>query len=517
MLDGATFDRPASRRTTRLIAAAVFLAGGLVPLEVVASTAWSSDDVGWQVAFRTWRPHQSTLYLPSNLYILRWPALVGADRLLPPSPTVLFALSWIFNACGLLLIWWSARQILRWDRPAGALSVRSELIAAGLTIVPLIAPRMIRFENRGLTTRNIETGIYLAVIVIAFAWLTGRRRTPTIAGWIGVVLGVGLLGLNDPLVIYTVIVPIAAAALVTAAARRCRRGLGLGLAFLGGVVAWRVGTVIVAWTGITQANPPTEPVFDQWSARLRTLANIILGGFGLIPFGSRYRIDFVLAFCAGCGVVGLIGYGLLGPWRRRVPLPALAGLVWLGWAAVVYFMSVGSLEPQARRYVAVAFSGVVPIAAWTANRVRRGLPLVAVLVVVAVVNPIVTAFKVNAEQLPPVGTELARGLDATVTSPTDDVYATYWDASISTYYGDGRFASIPTVCPGGRPVYFPWISDTTAMDRAVADVGPSLFVLGPGCEADVVAAAFGQPDRVISAGETEIWVYERELSQTFVD
>jgi hypothetical protein len=234
------------RPSWRLVSGALLtLVAVRVALERRFPLRYDSDDVAWQVALRGWRPGQGTLVLPENTYLLHIPVLVLGDRLLPSGPTALLVVSSILNLVGLALIVWVADRVVATtlDTSPDQLDWRTRAVTLASIAVAVLASPDQRLVMSGLTSRNLEIGIGLVVIHrLTTVWRDRTSVPPR-----DIVIGgsaLALIGLDDPLLRYSIVVPAIAVATVTMATQSIRSGRrGLD-------AQTRAGTVSIAVVGV---------------------------------------------------------------------------------------------------------------------------------------------------------------------------------------------------------------------------------------------------------------------------
>lgn len=500
--------QPLARRG---VAACVALCGLLVAGRRMSGATWTSDDVAWQVAFRTWRPGASTLYLPDNTYVLHWPLLVLGDLLLPDRPLQLFLLSALLNAAGLLLVLrfvrWAMADVL--DRPLG---VVDELAAAAAVAAVLVANSTVGFTNAGLTSRGLEAGVSLAAIQLMVEVWRGDRRVsgPGRAG--AAVVAVALLGLNDPLFVYSIVVPGAAVFAWSAVRGRRRDAATAAGVLLLGIVGWQLGRWILRAVGVQQVSIDHDPKLSNLIEHLPILRDVVLAGVGLRPRDASEVVGNVLQALVGAVVVVFVLWAVLR--CRRALGVALLPLVWLAVLSLAFLAS-SVAEFGAGRYVLYGIGALAPLVAIGVRSLGRSGVVAVALAAFAVGTAFADLVSVRSGTEAAEPLQLASTLESLASEGYDVVLAGFWSTAITRYYGDGLDIR-PVVC-GGSTLEYRWLVDDSVFDsaapsdRATGSVVAVDRELGIGPCSDPTEQ-FGAPTRVEVVGRHDLFLYDGDVS-----
>ena len=458
--------------------------------------------------------------LTENTYLLRLPLLLAGDAVLPPTTWHLAALSVVLNVVGWLLVWRFVREAVA-ESTGRPLQVPHEIVAVATSVSVFVISESMRLVNSGLTTRNLETGLYLQALWVVWLCWSGRilldtRRAALIS------IAVILLGLNDPLFIYSIATPVVAVvaldllASATFADRRppiWRRPLLAGVAI--GVVGWwviRSGLHLVSvqqrGSGVSVASLRTLP------DRLENLAQVasLASGFDRIDSGRTWQQATAVLFGAAivAVVVGLVRH------RRTVSTIVWLALAWLALLCGLFLATTAGTELSGYRYVSVGFGAVSAAAAVVATRSRLGSAIAVGVALIAVVGAVVDHVTEWGDNQNLARAELADTIDDLARDGHVVGYAGYWSAPIISFLGRSDTEVLPVRCDAaGRTVPFEWITDLGRFSRT-AGARPSFLIIDHTSEATMCSTGqlvdqYGRPDdivRVPSSDDYEVWVWD---------
>ena len=510
----------------------------LAPLQRMLTVGWISDDAAWQVAFRTWRPGSGTLVLPPNTYALRIPLLIATDVLLPSSRWTLFATSLLLNTIGLLLIVRVATEAIAEARgvEASALGRSERLIALGACGASFVVSLTMRLSNAGLTTRNFEAGLYLAILLVGYQTVLGRRHLDTWPRRVGIVLSVGVLGNNDPLFIYSIVAPFLVGVAATIAWRSTRQrsivvppSAGrLAVCASLGVAVWLGGRRLLevvgariedSHVGLASLDDYPDHTWVVARGHFRTAGGDLLSDPNrwYRPFGAIFVLVAAAVVVATVTMIGARVAGRSGPTLWMTTLP----LIWLVVLTALYLVSSAGASTDAFRYVAVGFpaiglAGAVVIA-------RHGdswrWPMAAIVSVVLVVAGLQLIDR-DASGRDAEVRATARAVDELTEAGYAYGYSGFWTAHIVTYYADQPQPIVAIECsPQGRTVAFEWIADLGHIADVKDHPEASSFIIvdyldgrALTCPPGVLRELHGAPGRTISVSPNiEIWLYSDNL------
>lgn len=521
-----------------VLAAVTSCLSAIPPLERVLVTGFTSDDAAWQVALSTWRPWTGHLVLPENTYVLHMPLFVLTNMTLPGTRWAIFVTALVLHALGLMLMVDFARHAVAQVRRADVdeLPWRLDLLVLGSVAAYQLALPATRIANAGVATRNLEAGLYLLAIRLGYEIVSGRRDIATARQWAAVTVAVAVLGLDDPLSIVTLVVPmivLTAVGIAWRGLRRARfdprwdRARSLAIAGSVGVGGWAGARLALPLVGVRQRSNGTGPaplsaIDGHAREALRGLVDMIGGGLGSDPSALVRVIGGLLIVTAVSGVVAVVVLAWSG-WRDErsdiaIPWLAVLSLVWLGIVSTTYVVSSAGASLGSFRYVIVASPAIgVAVAVGTSVAAPVGRAAVAALALVSVLvaGPAQIVRDDNDQQalLPDVALEVER-LSAI---GYDRGYSGYWTSSILTLLSDGASPVLPANCEeGGRSVPHDWLVDMGQFERALHDPGDRSFIivdrregLRLTCPAGDLVAQHGPPSEVIEvASEIHVWLYE---------
>jgi hypothetical protein len=504
----------------------------LIPLERFTEQRWHSDDVAWQVAFRTWRPGAETLMLTENTYLLRLPLLLISDAMVRARPLELAALSLTLNIIAFLLI-------LRFARFAIASSVGiqghrltwvHEATAAAAALTPLIVSEAVRVNNGGTTARNLEAGLYLLALQTGIEVWRGERRITERWHLVALAIAVALLSLNDPLFAYSIAVPflgwVALARWGPRPTRRIRpRGLWPhpALGVLAGLALWQVLRQVLTLIGIEQRSSGVEPVSpgDLWS-NLTVLADVLSHALGIDQVTSSDPIRWIVGSVV---LVALVACAVAAP-RAGFGAPALLGLIWLAVLSLLFVITTAGASGANSRYVIVGIATIGIAAGAVAARSRRGIVAIGFVAVVTVSGAFVNVAReldgeANAEAI-----ELSRLVNDLHDDGYTIAYSGYWTAHIVTYYAESDARVLAVICDAeGRTAPFRWLADLSRFESAAGTPRRGSVLIYDDsrrrqtCARDALVTAHGRPDRVLTIAASdriEVWVYEQDITAQIV-
>jgi hypothetical protein len=495
----------------------------IVALERRFPLRYDSDDVAWQIALRSWRPGHDTLVLTENTYVLHVPALVLGD-LLPAGPAALLAVSWVLNVVGLAMIVWVAEHVvataLDTTRDRLGWRLRAAVVAA-IVVVVLISPTQ-RWIMSGLTSRNLEIGIGL-IIIWRLTTIWSAREAPSVGRAVGGAVVLALVGLDDPLLMYSIVVPAVVVALGAiavgrrdAAATPRPAAAWIAIVGLGGLAGWRLLRWVVGALGVRQAGAGNELVtprraFGHLDELVEVLGRITTAD--MIDDGVWYRtVAGVLAVAVPvAAVVVLIR-------ARPVPLTVWTILGWPVVLSLLYVATSAGSNPDTLRYVAVGYPAVGVAVAVAAARSPVLRTVVLAFAVVATV--VATATLLDRRGNEGNGTyQLALQLrEAGDEAGATIGYSGYWTAHIVTYYAGDPPTVLATICDAdGRTAPFEWLTDLGRFERdepaassfVIVDTSPSATA----CPPDLIIAQHGTPSEIVGVdGDTQIWIYDGDVT-----
>lgn len=524
----ATADRPAPTVARLALAAAGVAACATIPLERFANSDWHSDDVAWQVAFRSWRPGADTLVLTENTYVLRLPLLLAADALMPSTVWQLAAVSMFLCAVAFVLVLGFVRYAVAASlgRRASTLTVAEEAVAAAVAATTLVISEPMRLVNSGLTTRNVETGLYLVVLWFGYEVWTDRRRIDGVAGVAAVVTAVALLGLNDPLFVASLALPFLAGAAVLRLAVLLGRVVRpdaldsrLDVAVLGGVAGWlaiRAGLPAIGveqrGIGVSVASPGSLPDHLEHLVRIASMAS----GIDRIDGDRAWQQVTAVVFAAA--MVALLA--ALVRRRRSLGAPVLLSLTWLVSLCGLFVFSSEGGSVAGFRYVAVGAGALAAAAAVVAVRSRSGQVAVAAVLVVALGGAVTEhAVEWGRNENAAYG-ELADVVDELAAQGDATGYSGYWTAHIVTFLAGSEARVLAITCDAdGWPAPFVWLADLSRFEAPdAARTGSFLIVdrtvTATMCAPESLRDRFGPPDRVLPVAASdgyEVWVWDRDI------
>lgn len=522
---------------TAVIVVVVALVSVIAPLERLLTSGWISDDTSWQVALRTWRPGAGELVLTENTYVLHWPLFLIGNALLPPNRWSILIIAVILQAVGLWLIVSFARHAMArsMGRPVETLRWRHDLVAVGACCAYQVADPIMRLSNAGVSTRNLEAGLYLLVIRIGFEVVVGDRSIASTRRVVLIAGAVGLLSLNDPLFAYTIVVPfIGVTVLVWIVSSVAHRVSGrpadrwtpayrLASSVGAGLLVWRAVRALLPFAGITQRAASTRLAEV---GEVPAHASVVLGGLGQMAGRNLVRdsaivvqiIGVVLLVVAVVSVVSVLARSLR-PRSSTDPGPPWMTIAALGWLAVVattYTVTTSGASLAEFRYVAVAFPAVGVAAAVAVSSIPRaiqyGFTAVAVAAI-AIAGTVGIARDTDDGEL--LMLETADVLDELVERGYSRGYSGYWTSSILTYLADAPV--LPVVCSEvGLTAPYEWLVDLGQFDEAVDRPGDRSFIvvdrraaLSLTCPDELLLAQHGRPADVLRVrDDIEVWLYD---------
>jgi hypothetical protein len=535
MTDPLPDARSAGTQLSWRLTTVVFLAviAFLVALERRFPLRFDSDDVAWQIALRDWRPGQSTLVLPENTYLLHIPLLVLGDRLLPSGPNSLLVVSWLLNLIGLVLIVWVADRVVAatLDTTPDHLDWATRAVTLASVAVAVLASPDQRLVMSGLTSRNLEIGLGLVIIHRVTTVWRDRVALPRSDIAIGVA-ALAFIGLDDPLLLYSIVVPtiiVGLIALVVPVMRRGRdvtdgatRACALSITLVGtlGIAAWQLLRLIIGALDVRQSDAGVDLVGPvEALAHVDELTEVwgMISGVDRIGNGHWYQV------ATGIGVAVLVVAMVVVLIRSRSwPPEVWAILAWPVVLSALYVATTAGSDPELVRYVAVGYPAIGVVLAATASRERL---LRLAVVGFALFTLIVAGTTVFSRR----GTEgngtyqIALALEQfSEESGTSLGFSGYWTAHIVTYYaGDPPTVLAENCGPDGRSQPFEWITDLGRFDPDESSTSPSTssFIIvdtsprALACPPDLLRAEHGEPTRIVDVDEaTEIWLYDRDVT-----
>ncbi|MEJ7800328.1 MAG: hypothetical protein WKF60_07410 [Ilumatobacter sp.] len=526
---------------TPVIALVVMLISVIAPLERLLSSGWISDDTSWQVALRTWRPGGGEWVLTENTYILHWPLFVISNALLPSNRWTILILAVILQAVGLWLIVSFARHAIAEavERLVSGLRWWHDLLAVGVCGAYQVADQIMRVSNAGVTTRNLEVGLYLLAIRLGFEVVVGDRQVGTIGRHSVVAGGVALLSLNDPLFAYTIVVPfiglIVLAFVVRWAPRRTdshgggaesadvrwRAAYSLASSAGAGLLIWQAAHAALPFVGITQ-RPASTRLSDLGAVPGH--ARVVLGGLGQMA-GRRLISDasilvqvigVILFVVAMASVVAVLVRPLARRSGSRSSWLAIISLGWLAIVATTYMITTSGASLAEFRYVAVAFPSVGVAVAVSVSSLPRAANYGFVIVAVAAIGGAGTlAIARDADDGELLMPETSDILDDLAANGYDRGYSGYWTSSILTYLSDAPV--LPVVCSDvGLTVPYEWLVDMGQFDDALDRPGDRSFIvvdrraaLSLTCPDELLIEQHGRPvDVLLVRNDIEVWLYD---------
>jgi hypothetical protein len=502
----------------------------LIALERRFPLRYDSDDVAWQIALRGWRPGGGALVLPENTYLLHLPVILLGDRLLPSGPNALLLVSTILNLIGLALIVWVADRVV-----AAALGTTPDRLAwrtravtlAAITIAVMASPDQ-RLVMSGLTSRNLEIGVGLVIIHRATSAWNDRAALPPR----DIVIGAGalaLIGLDDPLLMYSIVVPAIALAVVVLAAQQLRAGrpdadartrpclLGIALVGVGGLVGWRALRLLVDALEVRQEDAGLDLVgLGEALGHVDELAQV----WGMITAIDRIADDHWYQWATGLGVAALAAMTVAVLIRARPwPLELWTILAWPLVLSALYVGTTAGSNPDLVRYIAAGYPALGVVVAVAATRERRlSQAVVGFAVFTFAVACGTAATRRGTEgngtyQLASVVERLA------AETGTSLGYSGYWTSHIVTYYAGDPPTVLAEHCgPDGTSEPFEWITDLEAFDPDGPAPSSTFIIVDTSaralaCPPDLLLAEHGEPARVIGVDDaTEIWLYDRDVT-----
>ncbi|MEO6652599.1 MAG: hypothetical protein ABIP17_08075 [Ilumatobacteraceae bacterium] len=524
---------------TPLTAVVVVIVSLISPLERMLTSGWISDDTSWQVALRTWRPWDDTWVLTENTYILHWPLFVVANALLPSNRWTVLLIAAALQSIGLWLIVSFARHAVARSigRPIAGLRWWNDLLALGACGAYQVLDTIARQSNAGVSTRNLEAGLYLLTLRLGFEIVNGERPMRSVQGWLAVMVAVATLSLNDPLFAYTIVVPLIGATVVVwivgslvsrpgraeVSSERWMPAYRLASSAGAGLLLWRLVHALLPTVGITQRAASTR------RADLGVVpeqARIVLGGLAQMAGRALTRdsafvvqvVGAVMVIVALASVAAVLV--LLMVARRRSgsgsPWLAITALGWLAVLAVTYALTTSGASLAEFRYVAVGFPAVAAAVAVALSVTPRSVQCAFAAVAVAAIAVGGTLdIRRDADDGDRLMLETADAIDRLASQGYDRGYSGYWTSSILTYYADAPV--LPVVCSDeALTVPYEWLVDMGQFDLALDHPGDRSFIivdrraaLSLTCPDDLLIAQHGPPVDIVRVRDViEIWVYD---------
>lgn len=501
----------------------------LIALERRYPLRFDSDDVAWQIALREWRPGHGTLVLPENTYLLHLPLLLVGDHLLPSGPTALLIVSWALNLIGLVLIVGVTDRVV-----AATLATTVDRLGwriravtlASITVAVLTSPDQ-RFFMAGLTSRNLEIGLGLVIVHrLTVVWNERRALSPR-----DVALGataLAVMGFDDPLLLYSIVVPAIALAAVVVAAQLIRRGrdadhrtrrcaLGIALVGTAGLIGWQLLRLVVDLLGVRQSEAGfglvgpldalghADELAEVWAK---------LTGADRIADGRWFQVAI------GIGAVLLALAAIVVLVRSRPwPLEVWTILAWPVALSALYVATSAGSDPNLYRYVAAGYPavGVGMAAAAGRERLLRLAIVGFALFTVAVAGATVFERRGTAGNgTYQIAAAVERLADETGTTLG---YSGYWTSHIVTYYAGDPPTVLAEHCGAdARSEPFEWITDLGRFDPERPPASSTFIIVDTSpralaCPPDLLRAEHGEPSRIIAVDDaTEIWLYDRDVT-----
>lgn len=525
---------PATRPQRVAISILGCLGCAVIPLEMFTSFAWRSDDVAWQVALRTWRPGVEHLAIPENTYVIRIPLLLLVDWLTPSGVWQLAATSLVLNGIAFLLVRGFGRAVMAASlgcRPS-ELSIWAELAVAGAAVMPLIFSEALRLSNAGLTTRNLETGIYLLVLRLALEVATCQREFGSTRDIVKAAVVVGVLSLNDPLFVASIVAPGSLLLIVSIALGRYAAGAPwriqcsrLLFSAILGMGFWLMARRCLELASVKQQPSGVSLTPSQVANNAANLLRVIRLAGGASPNAGDPTTIQLIAIVSGS--IGLaLAVTVIAMARRHGRL----GQLWMAWFAVLCLLFVLSSAGQSVagfRYVSVGLGGlpVVAAAVWA----KKAYGTVATVTLAALLS-CMAAIEASVERHghPNDGIEqLALAVDGVAERSGITIgYAGYWAAHVSTYLNSAGARVLGVRCDSsGSTIPFDWLADMSqfsSVERAQRSRSGTFYVidrtpLATGCDPELIAQQFGEPSYVVLVGsplQYELWVWPYDIGSS---
>ncbi len=485
----------------------------------------NSDDVAWHVALRTWRPGMETLVLPDNSYVLKWPLFLVANLMSPASVEAVIVQSLLLNAVALFLVWHFARYAARLavaqapHRPPWVADV-----VAGSAVAFTWASSELTWDlTARLTNRNLEIGLIAALLELLHRLYRMPDTAPNSFRWSAVAgIVVGIVLLDDPLIAYTIVLPVLA--FLTVAALLGYRRPGLVPTVIVSVVAiatWRVAVLAAGAIGVDQVSlrPTVVDVRDLPRQALIGL-DALARTFGVTVFSAEpSSAEFWLGVVRIVVFVGAVVLAVR-TWRRRREFDAgAAAIAWVAVVLAVFVFSSFGAGLWNIRYVAVAVAAAPAVLSASMIRLSNRF-LGAVCAVLLLITALTLFARLPGVADPAVSpndpaVEMS-GVLASLSGDRSDtvVFGDFWNAHVHSYFTDLEPQVLAVGCANGLTVPRYWISDFSRFHRGPAQRTAFIYDPSPGlftCPRADLLAQFGEPDEIISVGVREVWVFERDL------
>ena len=489
---------------------------------------WNSDDVALQVAMRTWSPGNSTLYMPEGTWFLRVPLQAIVEAVFGSGTSTLLVEAIAVNVLAALMIFWFIRLVTSKvvaHTASPSISAENGWMAVLVTCWMLTLSSVVVDSMLRPNLRNLEIG----VVCVGLGLVVGRvrlsnaesaqrsiRRLALPALWFGV------LAIDDPTAMYSIVIPAALIGALVFATRRSPLAEDVVLVAGGSVVTWRVGLLLLRAVGVETVS--LNPRVIHAAELPTTLANTtdsLARVFDVPIFGATLhdlRLAVVLPQLA------LLSLAAIAVVRHRtsirsVPL-VIGSAAWAVGLLAAFLLSSHGLSEANIRYVVF---GAVPIVAILAASLAAtdGRPrrvMLGLMVVVLSVHLYDVARSMRTDTSP--NSDAARLVEALSKADVRRGYGDFWE-TVGPSYFDESLTLVPVRCvDAGLTAARHWFVDgSIAKPDPMAERTAYINNDRPGlltCTLEQVKAQFGEPLETIQVTTTiTLLLYEGDIANNF--
>ena len=488
---------------------------------------WNSDDVALQVAMRTWSPGHGTLYLPEATWVLKAPFYAVTEWLFGSQASTLLIEAMVLNVVSALMVFWLIRMII--IRVAALADSSRSMATHGWTAALVtgwlvsLSPVLVDTSLRP-TNRSLEIGLICMGLVLTTNRISEVASEPTrqaIGRLVVPALWWGILAVDDPAAMYSIVAPVALVAVVVLAIRRSRMATNVLVLAVASIVLWRVGLMFLHVLGVRAVS--LNPRIIRPAELPTTLANTAeslaivfdIPVFGARPQDLRLKIVLPQIFFIALAVIAFVRHRAS---LRLSPL-VIGSAMWAFGLLASYGLSSHGLDMANIRYIVF---GAIPLtallAAGLAASDRRPRDVMMVLLAVVLALHMFDSVRSTRTDASP-NSESARLVEALSAADIQRGYGDFWETLAPSYFDDS-LTLVPVTCVEGETAFRRWFVDDE-IARVQPNVERTAYIHNerPGllaCPIGLVYEQFGEPVEQISVTATiTLLIYDGDIGEKF--